>query len=464
MTGGPTLSVGQAVTTTDFGPGTVIRVTKTGVIVRLTTLQDLEVEFTEHEVVADGPDQSASDKGMRPIEAVVATSVSPVRDTDLKVTGDYRARRSIEALRFGLVPKQGIDTLTLGYPELEAWANQRFPNVGDERPKFSAVIGPFGTGKSHSMAVVRHVADREGFVHARVEVDGQRVSLSMPQELLYQLWSTTAAGGFDSSTPILDLYVAAIDRRSLPPIVAPRGLDRVNENYQAVESLHRTGRLDTVGEWVDGVLSSSTAFTHTQANHWISLETKAWALAYRLRPMIGKTSYNKPYDFIESLIGHAMVSRLAGFRGLVVTIDEFEVERNLSGAKYAVVRELLNVLSRYASGDLDYSPSPLAVFFATVGDDDHDGDDIIRRLVGTGESGYFELPIWTAEDRQMLASRIFDLYCSAYGIERSFESRLVQQLERNLERLGYDNDSGLIRAFIKRYVSALDALYGPPYA
>ena len=91
------------------------------------------------------------------------------------------------------MPQQHIEDLTLGFAELEAWTLGRFPAARGDRPLVSAITGPFGTGKSHTMAVIRHLAQREGYVTARVEVDGQTISLAKPETFLYHLWGTTAA-------------------------------------------------------------------------------------------------------------------------------------------------------------------------------------------------------------------------------------------------------------------------------
>src|SRR5690606_6763301 len=95
-----------------------------------------------------------------------------------------------EALRFGLVPHAHLEELTIGIAQLDAWVTSRLPHTNGGAPKVSEVCGPFGTGKSHMMAVVRHAASKNNYLTARVEIDGQNVTLSDPERLLYALWST----------------------------------------------------------------------------------------------------------------------------------------------------------------------------------------------------------------------------------------------------------------------------------
>lgn len=53
-------------------------------------------------------------------------------------------------------------------------------------------------------------------------------------------------------------------------------------------------------------------------------------LSIKLRPMIGRAVGDRPYDFIEAIVGHTAVAHFAGYRGLVLTIDEFEVEHRFA--------------------------------------------------------------------------------------------------------------------------------------
>jgi hypothetical protein len=160
------------------------------------------------------------------------------------------------------------------------------------------------------------------------------------------------------------------------------------------------------------------------------------------------------------LAGHAKVAQLAGFKGLIVTVDEFEVEQVLTRNQYERVTELLQVLTEYFKDQLDYEPAPLGMFFATVGDDDHDGDQAISAMVGVSPDAHFYLEPWSLEERAELAERIHGVYCHAYAIDSPFDGALVDDVEHQLTVYG-DEDSGLVRAFIKRYVARLDVVYGP---
>src|SRR5690606_20064932 len=50
--------------------------------------------------------------------------------------------RTIEALRFGLVPAAAIERLTIGFAALKAWASSRLPHGHDGEPLVSEILGP----------------------------------------------------------------------------------------------------------------------------------------------------------------------------------------------------------------------------------------------------------------------------------------------------------------------------------
>ena len=465
---------GTRVTTAYFGPGVVTKPTKQGALVRLDGHGGYEIEVAAGELApidegrgARGEGRQAEATGRDEPEASSPLAPRPSPLTPRPVPGELAARRAIEALRFGLVPQQHIEDLTLGFAELEAWALGRFPAARGDRPLVSAITGPFGTGKSHTMAVIRHLAQREGYVTARVEVDGQTISLAKPETFLYHLWGTTAARDWQSSTPLLDLYARAVDAGHPPPAIIPAlppgKIDRVRENYAIAQDLRRRGQLDTHGDALDALLSSSAEFTAAEVSRLIGGWLKTPEGHIHVRRMLGNAVADRPYDLVGALAGHAVIAGLAGYRGLVVTIDEFEVEQVPSRANYERVRQLLTVLTAYLRGETEHRAAPLGLFFATVGEDEHGGDAVIGAMLDATGGENYHLEPWPAGQWRELAARLHRLYAAAYALDREFDPALVERIEARFAEEGLD-ESGLIRAFIKRYVGALDALYGPPAA
>ncbi len=376
---------------------------------------------------------------------------------------NLRERQAMEALRFGLVPYAALDEMTLGYGHLHAWISSRLPETHNGTPQVSAVFGPFGAGKSHAMAVIRQVAERRGYLTARVEVDGQTVSLAEPEKLLHALWGTLRGETFTSATPLLDLYIAAANKWKSVPAVAPKGIDRTLHNFTVIKEAVRRDAIGDHGEALDAVLASSPTVSASAVNNQLRVaKVMRTGEMATMKRIIGSRVDERPYDFVEALAGHAIMAERAGHQGIVLTIDEFEVDQSLlAPAKRQQLVRLLQVLSQYLKGNTDHRAAPVALFFATVGEDGHTGDRVIEQLISDRPEARYNLHPWLPEeDLRDLAGKINRLYAAAYGLTEAIDSALVARVEADLDAMG-SGDSGLIRAFIKRYVGALDVRYGP---
>jgi len=477
----PRLSVGQRINSA-IGRVKVVMAKPDGAIVldetryvkRFLTTEELFPGQTENP--RSEPDSSPVGQGLQPpgdrSSAELMTTAAPPRpppkaaqdiEAVVRTRPPSEARRTLEALRFGLVPWDGLKHLTLGYEALESWVRKRLPDAHGHSAQLSEIRGPFGTGKSHTCAVIRQVAREEGYVTARVEVDGASISLADPQGLLYGFWSSMQGKDLNSATSLLDLYIRTIENGHRAPRVAPRGIDRIQRNYEAVRLLIRRNLLDVHGPMLDGLLSSSSEYTAIQVTRAITSEPGIYHGELDLKPMVGRSVADRPFDFLEALIGHAVIAQLAGYQGLILTIDEFEVEvSNLTRHKWSRAVALLDLLSKYLCGKTDHINAPLGIFIASVGEGEHTGDVILERLVREVGGDTYRLTALSKEDRATLARRIHSVYEDAYGQIPQYASLMTDAVERDLEHTL--TDSGLTRAFIKRFMAELDAAYGPPAA
>jgi hypothetical protein len=427
------------------------------------------VELLEHNrlKVSVPVEQVALSDGRRLVEVVLAGSpvtspeASSRAGTAAADTTDWAARRAIEALRFGLVPVELLSDLTVGFVEIAEWVESRLPAANRDRQTFSQVTGPFGTGKSHMMAVIRGVARQNNYLTAHVEVDGVSVSLSDPALLLCSLWTKLMGSGLGADYPMLNLYEQAWTSRKGAPRVGAKDLDRVRESFDTVGLLVQAGLSDKYAEELDQVLSCDAQITAIDAVRLIRREFALQASDVRLHRMIGRRVEERPADTMEVLIGAAQLSRLAGFAGLVVTIDEFEVEDNLSPTRLQRVADLLRLLNNYLAGQTRYPEVSLAVVIATVGEEGEGMKRIVDGMVKSAGGKTFVLRPWNDREYTELSRNIHAVYTRAYGTKETFDAAKAGVVLRTMERRDAD-DASLVRSFIKSYVAALDAAHGPP--
>lgn len=380
------------------------------------------------------------------------------KGTSLKSSSNIQA---IEALRFGLVPLHSVREVTVGLNQIEKWVGSHLQNKNRDTPCLAEISGPFGSGKSHTMAAIRAIAIDRGYLTTSVEVDGSRVTLSDPERLLEALWGNLQFGDTRSATPLLDLYCKAIEEQFPAPRVAPHGIDRISDNYSTIRHVMKSHLLDEFGSDIDGVVSSRIGTVAAQVAKNLARHPAIDRYAISLRKMIGKKVDDRPYDFIESLAGHAMIAKLCGYRGLVITIDEFEVEYTGDTKRLERVNGLLEVLKKYLKGELDHEPAPLAIFVASVGQEGHYGDEILTELCRVSGGEPFELRPMESKEYKLLGGKIHELYRSAYGIQAAPKYDIVQKAQDEIDLDYADQESGETRIFIKNLLSRCDAMYGP---
>ena len=234
-------------------------------------------------------------------------------------------KKIIEALRFGLVSESHIEELTLGFDELGNWATKCFTECAKVNPAGFEVNGPYGTGKSHTLAVIRYLALKKGFLTARIEIDGQNITLANPANLLKNLWVSLVESGLDAEHPLLNLYVKALDNTNghIPSKIVVKGVDRIKNNIKTIYELKKTSNIDKYASFIDSIISCNDEFTAMDVTRMIFKEKNIDRTNITLTNMIGRKVDNRPYDLIESLAGHAIIARLARYKRLIVTIDEF---------------------------------------------------------------------------------------------------------------------------------------------
>lgn len=403
-------------------------------------------------------------------------TITPLQITEVRVEKERSTlsqKRCIDALRFGLVPMEYISELTLGYEEIKNWAISTLPHQNQDRPLVHHIVGPFGEGKSHTLSIIRYLALQEGYLVSRVEVDGKQVTLAKPDTFLFSLFSTLEGKDLPKNMPVIETYRKAIQKGFNGPYVAqPGDLDRIHEMYNLIRLLDRYEYLDELGYLIDAVLTCNEDVTSTEVKAILIDETKDRIPQkdINLFPIIGRTVKNRPNEFVEALVGTSLVGKLAGYKGLIVTIDECEVDESISTSTELKRKiDIFDALIAYFTGNSKYVKAPIALYFASVPTQYEYEDEYcqIDTLVSGSLGQYYNLTPFTGWDHNntgqvSLVKKIHEIYKESYHCDEIGQENLI----RDLDPLMKDPeiyDSGGIRYFMKRLIGLLDSTYGPPH-
>lgn len=300
----------------------------------------------------------------------------------LEHSGDrsVRARRALEALRAGVPNRDAVAELGSMQVGVEDRFSELLGLVGVDEAPASAVEGPaptgtypgsaaspgrgmligggFGTGKSHVLEHLAHVALRERFVVSKVTVS-KETPLHDPSKVYRAAIEQAQAPGRPGSA--IDEIAIAIDLDS----AAYRDLYRwvhgddapVDKQFAATLYLYEYARGDD--ELRDRILRFWAGDRLSVTDIRRRLREHGAGSSYRIASVREGDLARQRFRFVSRL------ARAAGYRGWVVLLDEVELI-----GRYTVAQRAKSYaeLARWVRGDRDDPGAPIGAVLATVDD------------------------------------------------------------------------------------------------
>ncbi len=228
----------------------------------------------------------------------------------------FEARRTIEALRYGVVPHQRIRELSAGLERERASLERAFDEVAHSGGDVRVILGEYGTGKSHFFELAAQEALARNFLVATTSLDLREVPPNRPQRIYNSLIRNLRYP--DSSetgtlTPLFDRLL------SQPAVYAPL-MEKLQGTIFSSALYNYSLMRATPGEALNLLLD------------WISGE-KVYVKAVRdavavknkdfpIRSLSMMTTSADQYCYLLS--GWGWLAAQCGYAGLAVLLDESE--------------------------------------------------------------------------------------------------------------------------------------------
>jgi hypothetical protein len=317
-------------------------------------------------------------------------------------------------------------------------------------------VGPFGTGKSHTLSVIRQIAQAEGYLAIHAELDGAAVSLADPSELLFSLMRTLQLQE-DTVVPIVELSKRASGRGHQQALLRLVPFPKVQDNYGTVVALKDLGQLDALEEHLDLLMAGGNAYTAAQLKAAICRELEPeQRKGVNPSRLVSMRVDERPADFARAIGGYARLAERAGFKGLVLTLDEFEVEQSI----YRLMETIDGLVTALFLQPTPKS-APLTLFVGVVPSAGADGNVILDRVIDNAGGDQKVLKPWSGHHLKLLARKVYATYSQAYELDEPFDDSIVDETREDIQSADEDLE-GHVRTFLKRYVAKLDSLQGPP--
>lgn len=147
------------------------------------------------------------------VAAPVAAPLAPPRERVATPEEAQRmeARRTIEALRYGVVPAKRIREMSVGLERERASCQRAFDEVARNGGDVRVILGEYGAGKSHFFELATQEALARNFIVATASLDLREVPPNRPQRIYHALMRALRypdAGDTGTLAPLLDRLLA----------------------------------------------------------------------------------------------------------------------------------------------------------------------------------------------------------------------------------------------------------------
>jgi hypothetical protein len=223
------------------------------------------------------------------------------------------ARRTVEALRYGLVPSKRIRELSVGLEDEKASLQRALDNSAKHGGDVRVVVGEYGAGKSHFFELAAQEALAHNFLVGTTSLDLREVPPNRPQRIYLSLMRSLRYpdNGEVGLVPLLEKILTQPNYAEIQ--------DEIKETFFA-SALHNYSLLrDKPGEMLDLLIdwmSGEKVFIADVRKN--TLKDKAF-------PVKGLSQLTTAADqYCYLLNGWGWLATQAGYAGLAVFIDESE--------------------------------------------------------------------------------------------------------------------------------------------
>ena len=363
------------------------------------------------------------------------------------------ARRAVLALKLGQVPEEHVLELSTGIEGERRAIEVAIDSVTLGRPASILFKGAWGTGKTHLLTMLKALAADRGLATASVILDGEGVTLTDPMRLMADLLSSLRFPG--ESVPIdFTSRLASLRKIYRGDFIREDGDRLLDAVFRIpISAFDEPEVSEVIADYFMLRVSASQANVKLrQLGHHVTLG-----------PLIARKKDHRADRFCELLHGWVEFCSYERAKGLVVILDELDVEydRTLRDTRKNIeLRSTRQTLLAAFGRLLNQQSTPLLVAFgvAPATDDvgmENDAVQNLRRWIsGIAE---IEAPTPDIDQTRQLGWRLQEHYVRAYPdrMARIDRNKLALLIDEFAEHHQADSNP-IPRTFVRGTLERLD--------
>jgi len=248
----------------------------------------------------------------------------------------WAARDVMEALRQGVVPERGVETLFIGQDQARTHFTEQLKYIATGRSAFKFVKGAYGSGKTFFLAWLRNHALDNGFAISAVRVSAEMTmgNLSVLYKAIMDGLRSPEKRGASSIADLLETWLLEIQRKVAhieglsadDPLQQKKLSEHVHARIRselAAVAAHDPGLATALSAFYDARLAGNDSQALT-ALAYIRGDTSVSAAALRQINVRGNLEPEQVLVRLRAILEIIAASQL---NGLVILIDELELVR-----------------------------------------------------------------------------------------------------------------------------------------
>ncbi len=397
------------------------------------------------------------------------------------------AQAVISSLKGGVVPRIGLPYITVGRSsEIEALLRD-VEIIGEGGASFRFIVGRYGSGKSFLLQTIRNNVMDKGFVVMDADLSPERrlqgtrgQGLATYRELISNLATKTKPEG-GALTLVLDRWIQAVqsvvmDESGLEfgqPAFAEAVEQKIRQVVRSLsEMVHGFDFARLITLYYRAFLADDDE-TRGKVIRWFRGE---YATRTEAKGDLGVNVIITDDDWYEYLKLFAMFFRLAGYKGMLIFVDElvniYKIPQSI--ARNNNYEKILTMYNDTLQGKAQYlgilmSGTPQCVEDTRRGIYSYEA---LRSRLQEGKfsregsrdllSPVIRLEPLSSEEMMVLCEKLADMHAGLYGYQRTVTTAdLVTFIRIEYGRIGADTHI-TPREVIRDFIELLDILYQNP--